>query len=85
MDSVRKLRKAYGDIAGLAVGLNPDIPTYIVAQQRARGFEADILAFPSENSDTTPLQVLTAGDDFGKFFYMAGFDPIGDPHFPLGG
>lgn len=83
--AVDLFRKQQAAIAAQAIGEHVQNPRVTAGQQRSSRYTVDILTFPVDDSQFAPLQVLTEGANFGKFYYMAGYDAIGDPNHPIGG
>lgn len=80
MDSLDKKRRALAKHAGRALGLNADIPRFLVSQQQAARGEAEILALPVDYRYHTDLQDLdSASPTFGQPVFMVGFSAVGGP------
>ena len=51
---------------------------------KVQGHEGEIVALPEEPGDCQPVQIWdTSSPDFGKFWFMAGYDMPGDANHPV--
>ena len=86
MRDVKVNRNTYSRHAAKAVGLRYDNSSYItVASQKAVRHLGEIMSLSGDSSrdNGNTLQVTDpTNPNFGKFKYMAGYDPIGSA--PLG-
>lgn len=71
MEALALLRKATANLAARSVGLRPQQPNLLVAQQRvAHGKQTDVFHLPHDPAQWQPLQVTDSeSDDFGAFYF----------------
>lgn len=72
MQGISAERRAHRDAAAGALGESASHPRVLVAQKRAQGLEADIMALPVVPS--TPIQDLATGG----FYFMIGVSALGE-------
>jgi hypothetical protein len=79
-DAVNILREAIARLVAKEVGLRPEQPTVTASNQRSSRSHSQILAQPVDVTAWKPLQVTdTDSVNFGRFYFLPGYDVPGDP------
>jgi hypothetical protein len=61
----------------------PTLRRYLTGQAKQTTSHVELTQLPAKT--VAGIQCLDAGSaDFGKFWYLAGYDEIGDPNHPVG-
>lgn len=79
MEAIKIYREALDRKSNRAAGLHYRQPTGTVAEQQQVRREHEILRWPVDSTRQKSLQVLTAGDTYGKFYFLPGYSVPGGP------
>lgn len=73
MEAIRIYREALDRRSNRAAGLHYRQPARVVANQQQARHEHEIMSYPVDSTRQASLQVLDAGDDYGKFWFLPGY------------
>ncbi len=82
MQSLEAQRKAAYDLALRKLGLKDSAPQSVSAQRKGLTMSGEIINLPDLRMPS-PQNLDPSSPDFGKTYYVAGYDEIGDPNHPL--
>lgn len=82
MQSLEAQRRAAYELALKKLGIKDSAPQSISAQRKGLTMIGEIVNLPDLRLPV--LQCLDpSSPDFGKFYYLPGYDELGDPNHPL--